>query len=105
MDDYNLNGPFYVFDNIHDWLNEINLGNGLATILCWCDEFSECKSDIWQPHEFVIRANKFLSVKTSIGEIRHLLRYHHPYYKCTDEVKNFVFQIDKKDIFACLIQS
>lgn len=93
---YDISGPFYVFDNIHDWLNEVNLGNGLATILSFPSGYDGYRDNISKPDEFIRRANEFLSIKTSMTEIRRLLRHHHPYYKCADAIQNFVFRIDKK---------
>lgn len=80
--------PFYVFDNVHDWINEVNLGNGLADLLCHYAKVPKSAKNhptgrVSKPETFVRYANRHLENKISIEEIRELLKYHHPDYKCS----------------------
>jgi hypothetical protein len=85
---------FYTYDNLHDLLNEINLGNGLAYLLRYHSNSNSSLSHMI--YVFIEYANQKLRKETSTKEINTLLKYHHPKYRCSDEVKDYLFQLDEK---------
>jgi hypothetical protein len=88
---------FYVYDNIHDWINEVSLGCGLADQLCHFDmsRYSNSRG-MANPIKFVEYVNKYykrrnLPTRTSLEEVRNLLQYHHPNYTSSKECEKKVF--------------
>lgn len=83
------NAIYFVYDNVHDCINEVNLGNGLADLLCHYDEDKEL-----DPDKFIEYANKELEEATSLGEVKTLLCYHHPRYRSIGPIAQLVFHTD-----------
>jgi hypothetical protein len=81
---------FYVFDNVHDWLCNCNLGNGLADFLC---HFSDNERGMGEPEPsiFIEYANRHLRKKTSLEEIFKILHYHYLGQESSKKVKNKTF--------------
>lgn len=86
---HDLKVPYYVFQNIHDWINGVNLGNGLAELMCHYMTNTQLNPEI-----FVKYANS-QDADTSIKEIYNLLKYHHPGYFSSDRVQKYIFKLDK----------
>ena len=92
---------FYTFDNVHDFLDEVNVGNGLADLLCHYVEEKIPGGKVrltLEPEYFVDFANYSLPAdeQTSLEEIQTLLKYHHPKYRSQGEARNLVFSLDEK---------
>lgn len=85
--------PRFIFQNLCDWMNETNLGNGIADLMCYFDRYGNAKPGI-----FVEYTNENLDPNylTSIGEINELLKYHHPGYFTTRKLKDYVFELDEE---------
>jgi hypothetical protein len=91
---HNKNKPYFVFDNICDALNEVNIGNGLAVYLYHReDKQNGINYDV---KKFVKIANIRLKVETSLEEIHLLLQYHHPYSRASDSTRKLIFEIDEE---------
>src|SRR5438067_2339916 len=91
---YNKSKPYFVFDNICDTLNEVNMGNGLAVYLYHREDRQQ--GIVYDVKKFVKIANIRLKVETSLEEIHLLLQYHHPYNRASDSTKELDFEIDEE---------
>jgi hypothetical protein len=104
------NAAFYVFDAIYDWINNLDLGNGLADLLCHYNHRSNHYDvEDLSPNTFVEYANTTLTHKTSKKEIIKILKYRHPSYSFIS--KDFIFEIDKNGkvltsdpIIQCIVE-
>ena len=90
-----ISTPHFVFQNMTDWVNETNLGLGFADLMCHFEEDKRNNKKA-SPLVFVEYANENLPANesTSIAEIDDLLKYHHPAYFSTPELKDYVFELD-----------
>lgn len=74
-----------VFQNFKDWINNVNMGNGLAQFMIHrnenpkfdpSDEKSKAKKYLYSVTDFIDMANEKLKEPTSLKEINRLLRFH-----------------------------
>jgi hypothetical protein len=74
-----------VFQNFKDWINNVNMGNGLAQFMAHREKnpkydeknpSSKVKSHTYDVNTFIEMANERLAEGTSIAEIDRLLRFH-----------------------------
>lgn len=95
----------FVTDNIHDWLNEVNMGNGLAPLLTHFEKYTlQFRDPTREPlikersnsKLFMEMANRRLpnNAKVERDEIKEILLYHHDYYRSSENVENLTFEID-----------
>jgi hypothetical protein len=73
--------PFVVDTAFHDWINDVNMGNGLIDLMCDYSRYGNANVDI-----FIELANGILTRKTNIEELYKLIWYHHPGYQTMDLV-------------------
>jgi len=105
-----LTEPFFVTDNIHDWINGINMGNGLAHYLVHVIPGRDDETDVpneehaktikakHDADEFIRLANSQLKGerKTDKDELMELIYVHHDAYTASGDVEKSVFQTDKE---------
>jgi hypothetical protein len=107
-----LKAPFFVSDNIHDLINNVNLGNGLADLMYhWIPgkEDIEAEDSIVTPNEprtkgkngkasvedFITLANEKLTKVTSKKELEGLLYLHSDAYTAGKNVKDDKYKVDE----------
>ncbi len=95
----------FTSDNLHDFLNETNFGNGLVELLIHeipysgnhpdapeNVDFSYGKYDI---NKYINYANQRLVNPTSKQELVRLLLHHHPLFNSSDNVDQFRYDFDE----------
>ncbi len=103
--------PFFVTDNIHDWIGDTNMGNGLADLLVHylpgrtkASEFegqdhAGTLKDKYDADEFIKLANtKLGKKKTNKDELSDLIYTHHPGYVASEDVEQMVFELDDANL-------
>jgi hypothetical protein len=95
-----LRKPFYVYDNVHDWINGVSLGCGLADLMCHYEMRSVMGNlrKVPDPKVFIKYANKHLNNPTSAAEIKDLLCYHDSAHKSSAMFERNLFDSDGKDV-------
>lgn len=89
-----LSQVFYVFQNFKDWVNEINMGTGLANLLISKKNNSkDPEKELYDVSGFIRDANTKLSDETSVKEIHRLLNFHVPSQVADEAVAKYVFDM------------
>lgn len=74
-----LSQVFYVFQNFKDWINEVNMGTGLAKLLiAKKTNPKDNDKELFDVAGFIRDANTKLETETSVKEINRLLNFHTP---------------------------
>ena len=89
-----LSQVFYVFQNFKDWVNEINMGTGLANLLISKKNNSkDPEKELYDVSGFIRDANTKLSGETTVKEIHRLLNFHVPSQVADEGVAKYVFEM------------
>ena len=88
-----LSQVFYVFQNFKDWINEVNMGTGLANLLIAKKKTKGSEKESYDVSGFIRDANTKLSNETSVKEICRLLNFHVPSQVADEGVAKYVFDM------------
>ena len=88
-----LSQVFYVFQNFKDWINEVNMGTGLANLLIAKKKSKGSEKESYDVSGFIRDANTKLSNETSVKEIYRLLNFHVPSQVADEGVAKYVFDM------------
>src|SRR5579871_1320706 len=95
-----LNQLHFYFQNLRDFINNVNLGNGLAPLFMHYTptKVANILSHKPDPKMFVSMANQNLPYnnQTDLQEVRNLLRTYHPRYEAPSNLRNYTFDLDEE---------